>query len=60
MPPLQGQIIDMGGESGSLAGLPAVSVSFVLPLVCFLVVAAYGIRTVVRSTSAEAPASATA
>ncbi len=51
MPPLQGRIIDMGGESGRLAGLPAVSVSFVLPLVCFLVVAAYGLRTMARSRS---------
>jgi len=45
MPPLQGRIIDMGGESGALMGLPAVSVSFVLPLVCFFYIAFYGWRT---------------
>jgi FHS family L-fucose permease-like MFS transporter len=45
MPPLQGRIIDLGGEAGMLMGLPAVSVSFVLPLVCFLFIAFYGWRT---------------
>jgi len=45
MPPLQGRIIDMGGESGMLLGLPAVSVSFVLPLMCFMFIAFYGYRT---------------
>lgn len=39
MPPLQGLIIDQG-RIGSLA---AVNVSFVLPLLCFLVVTAYGL-----------------
>ena len=38
MPPLQASIIDCG----EIAGMPAVNVSFVLPLVCFAVVAAYG------------------
>ena len=41
MPPLQGLIIDMG----VVAGLPAVNVSFVLPLVCFMAVTIYGIRS---------------
>jgi len=45
MPPLQGRIIDLGGESGRLLGLPAVSVSFVLPLACFVFIAFYGWRT---------------
>jgi len=45
MPPLQGRIIDLGGESGMLMGLPAVSVSFVLPLLCFVFIAFYGWRT---------------
>jgi FHS family L-fucose permease-like MFS transporter len=45
MPPLQGRIIDLGGESGQLFGLPAVSVSFVLPLLCFVYIAIYGWRT---------------
>lgn len=45
MPPLQGRIIDLGGESGQLLGLPAVSASFVLPLMCFAFIAFYGWRT---------------
>lgn len=39
MPPLQGAIIDLG----SIAWLPAVNVSFVLPLFCFLVVTVYAL-----------------
>jgi fucose permease len=45
MPPLQGKLIDLGGESGMLMGLPAVSASFVLPLLCFVFIAFYGWRT---------------
>jgi len=45
MPPLQGRIIDLGGESATLLGLPAVSVSFILPLLCFVFIAFYGWRT---------------
>ncbi len=41
MPPLQGMIIDLK-EIGPLA---AVNVSFVLPLICFVVVAIYGAYT---------------
>ena len=41
MPPLQGMIID----KGVIGSLPAVNVSFVLPLVCFVVIACYGLRT---------------
>lgn len=44
LPPLQASVIDMG----SVFGMPAVNVSFVLPLVCFLVVAAYGHRSHVK------------
>lgn len=40
MPPLQGVIIDLG----TVAGLPAVNFSFVLPLICFVVIAIYGYR----------------
>lgn len=40
MPPLQGMIIDCG----SIAGHPAVNVSYCLPLICFVAVAIYGIR----------------
>ncbi len=45
MPPLQGRLIDLGGESGIVLGLPAVSFSFVLPLACFVFIAFYGYRT---------------
>jgi len=41
MPPLQGRIIDMGG----MGGLEAVRVSFFLPFICFVVIAAFGFRT---------------
>ena len=41
MPPLQGLIIDQQ----TVMGHPAVNVSFVLPLLCFVVVTAYGWRT---------------
>ncbi len=40
MPMLQGTIIDFG----TIAGHPAVNVSFVLPLACFLVIFIYGMR----------------
>lgn len=41
LPPVQASIIDLG----SVEGFPAVNLSFVLPLICFIVVAAYGFRT---------------
>jgi len=41
MPPLQGMIIDYG----TIAGHPAVNVSFVLPLLCFLFIILYGYRS---------------
>ena len=44
MPPLQGMIID----KGVIGSLPAVNVSFVLPLVCFAVIACYGMRSFKR------------
>ena len=40
MPPLQGLIIDMR----TIGPFAAVNVSFVLPLICFCVVATYGFR----------------
>jgi FHS family L-fucose permease-like MFS transporter len=42
MPPLQGAIIDMG----TVAGLPAVNFSFILPLISFVIIGIYGYRTV--------------
>lgn len=41
LPPLQASIIDMH----TLWGMPAVNLSFVLPLVCFIVVTVYGHRS---------------
>ena len=43
LPPIQASIIDCGG---TILSLPAVNVSFVLPLICFIVVTAYGIRRI--------------
>lgn len=40
MPPLQGLIIDCG----TILGHPAVNVSYILPLICFVIVTIYGIR----------------
>ena len=45
MPPLQGMIIDQG----TIMGFPAVNISFVLPLLCFLVVMIYGYRSFRKS-----------
>ena len=44
MTPLQGMIIDMK----TIAAMPAVNVSFVLPLVCFIVVSIFGFYTSAR------------
>ena len=44
MPPLQGAIIDQQ----VIMGHPAVNVSFILPLVCFLIIIGYGYRSFVR------------
>jgi FHS family L-fucose permease-like MFS transporter len=41
MPPLQGAIIDLG----RVGWLPAVNASFILPFICFVVIAIYGYRT---------------
>ena len=40
MPPLQGTIIDLG----TVGSLPAVNASFILPFICFVVIATYGYR----------------
>ncbi len=45
LPPLQGAIIDCG----EILGHPAVNVSFVLPLICFLVIIIFGWRCQKRS-----------
>jgi FHS family L-fucose permease-like MFS transporter len=41
MPPMQGAMIDAGSIIGTM---PSVKTSFLLPLVCFVVVAGYGFR----------------
>lgn len=45
LPPLQASIIDRG----ELFSMPAVNVSFILPFICFVVIAIYGQRTYMRS-----------
>ena len=40
LPPLQALIIDRG----SILGMPAVNLSFVLPMLCFVIIAIYGYR----------------
>lgn len=42
MPPLQGLVIDQE----TILGHPAVNVSFILPLFCFLVVTLYGLKSI--------------
>ena len=44
LPPIQASIIDMG----TVLGMPAVNVSFILPFICFIVIIIYGQRTVNR------------
>jgi FHS family L-fucose permease-like MFS transporter len=41
LPPLQGRMIDVGSIIGSI---PSIKTSFLLPLVCFVVIAIYGYR----------------
>ncbi len=48
MPVLQGLILDIGGSAYNdvqILGVPEVNFSFILPLLCFAVVAIYGYRT---------------
>lgn len=40
LPPLQAGIIDLG----TIAGFPAVNLSYFLPMICFVVIAVYGYR----------------
>lgn len=49
MPPLQGAIIDLG----TVAGHPAVNVSYCLPLLCFVIVTIYGLRSCHSERSEE-------
>lgn len=49
MPPLQGRILDIGGSGFSdvrfLGYIPEINLSFVLPLICLIVVAVYSYRS---------------
>jgi MFS transporter, FHS family, L-fucose permease len=45
MPPLQARIMDMGAFNLGFMTLSSTRVSFVLPLICFVVIAIYGFRT---------------
>ena len=47
MPPLQGMLIDQE----TIWGMPAVNMSFILPLVCFLVIIVYGYRSFMQLKS---------
>ena len=47
MPPLQGMMIDQV----TIWGMPAVNMSFLLPLVCFLVIIVYGYRSFMQLKS---------
>lgn len=53
MPPLQGRIIDMGGTGLSdlnlLGYIPEVNFSFILPLICLLLVGLYSYRSIDRA-----------
>lgn len=41
MPPFQGLIIDLN----EIGGFPAVNASFVLPLICFVIISVFGVRS---------------
>lgn len=45
VPPLQAKIIDHGGE---IMGLPSICISFIVPVICFVVIAVYGFRSFKR------------
>lgn len=45
LPPLQASNIDMH----TVFGMPSTNVSFILPFICFVVIAIYGFRTKLRS-----------
>jgi FHS family L-fucose permease-like MFS transporter len=51
MPKLQGIIIDIGGNGvadSKIMGVSEVNFSFILPLLCFIYIAWYGIRVFKR------------
>ncbi|WP_139957006.1 L-fucose:H+ symporter permease [Flavicella sediminum] len=50
MPPIQAAILDLGGDGFNdiafLGYIPEVNLSFILPMICMLVVGTYGFRTI--------------
>ena len=44
-PPLQAAIID---SDATIFGLPATNISFIIPLICFIVITIYGHRAYIR------------
>ena len=50
-PPLQALIIDSGITAGDL---PSTNLSFIIPLICFLVITSYGVRAYRRAHSGAA------
>jgi FHS family L-fucose permease-like MFS transporter len=55
MPPLQGAIIDLQTVDLGPFVFPAVRASFVLPLICFVVIAVYGRRTLTHQDDVPRP-----
>ena len=56
MPVLQGLVLDIGGagyNDTSILGVAEVNFSFILPLICFVVIAAYGYRSYKFTLSTE-------
>ena len=49
LPPVQASIIDCG----TLMGMPAVNLSFLLPFICFVVIVIYGHRSYCRGENAK-------
>ena len=41
MPMLQGKVIDLG----TVAGMPAVNISYALPMICFIIITIYAYRS---------------
>jgi FHS family L-fucose permease-like MFS transporter len=53
MPPMQGRILDMDAFNFGFVVLSSARASFFLPLICFVVIAVYGFRTLVAHRRAS-------
>lgn len=47
--PIQGSIIDLGRGGNTFMNLPYINISFILPFICFVVIAIYGYRIAYNS-----------